>query len=179
MKKYLPSNSWKIIVLRYFLRLVIKVTLKGAPKSVTFQPTYQPSPCIIDSFHIKISRLDSEFGLAFKVAELSDFAHPLSVHLPTTFNANHATADLALQALILFFKNSVEFISTNCDFGVALAAPAICTDTSSTLSNLDKVMIFQLGMSAVGHAELAEVRIFIHLFRFTASETNVIVVALG
>ena len=105
--------------------------------------------------------------------------HPLSVHLPTTFNAHHTTTDLALQALILFFENCVEFISANCDFGVALAAPAIRTDTSSTLSNLDKVMILQLGMSAVGHAELAEVRIFIHLLRFTASEAYVIIVALG
>ena len=85
------------------------------------------------------------------------------MHLPTTLDAYHTAADLALQAMILLLENCIELIPTNRDLGVAFATPAIRTYAPSTLSNFDEVVVLELGMSAVGYAELAEVRMLVHL----------------
>ena len=96
-----------------------------------------------------------------------------------TLNADHAATLLAFETVVLLLEAGSHFVSANVYFGVAFAAPAIGADASCAFGCFDKVVVFELGMGAVGDAEFAVVDVFIHLFLLAAGDADEIAVALG
>jgi hypothetical protein len=92
-----------------------------------------------------------------------------------TLNTHNAVTQMTLHTLILFLKISPHQVSTYHGATVTLTAARVSTNTASILINLDKVVIFEGGMRATGQAESTIKHVFVHLFIFTAGETNVVI----
>jgi hypothetical protein len=110
-----------------------------------------------------------------KVTQLTTLFHPLAVSFIAIFNTHNAVTQMALHTLILFLKISPHQVSTYHGATITLTATRVSTNTASILINFDEVVIFEGGMSTTRQTESTIKHVFVHLFIFAASETNVVI----
>lgn len=120
-----------------------------------------------------------EFGFALEVAQFFDLPHPLFVKLFAALNADHAAAMFALEAVVLLLEAGSHLVAANVNFGVAFAAAAVCADAACAFGYFDKVVVFELGMDAVGGAEFAVVDVLVHFLLLAAGDADEVTVAFG
>ena len=94
-------------------------------------------------------------------------------------NADHTAAMLALETVVLLLEAGSHFVTANVDFGIAFAAAAVGADAACAFRYFDKVVVFELGMDAVGGTEFAVVDILIHFLLLAAGDADEVAVALG
>jgi len=72
------------------------------------------------------------------------------VRIQATLNTDNAETETTLHTLILFFEISSHQVRADHGATIALTASGVGTDTSSTLVNFDKVVVFKIGVGAAG-----------------------------
>jgi hypothetical protein len=120
-----------------------------------------------------------QFGAAAEEAEFLALPDPLAMHFPTGFDADHAVAGFASQALVLAFECGSQPISAYYCFGIAFALSAVGAYAACGFADFDEVVLAALGGCAHAGAEFAEVHVLVHLFVFAAGEAEVVVEAVA